>query len=103
MLSLKKALVSFFLIVSLVISPLSILAETVIQDPPKEKASPEDMTIDLIAVRPLGLVAMLGGTLVFVVSLPFSALGGNTDEAWNTLVADPAEYTFQRPLGDFEE
>ena len=103
MLSLKKTLVSCFLIVSLAISPLSVLAETVKQAPYKEKSSGEDMVVDLIAARPIGLVATVGGALVFLVSLPFSALGGNTDEAWNTLVADPAKYTFQRPLGEFEE
>jgi hypothetical protein len=103
MLSFKKTLVSCFLLVSLILNPLSALAEKVKVAPDKEEKTQEDMAIDLIAVRPIGLVATLGGALVFVVSLPFSALGGNTEEAWNTLVADPAAYTFQRPLGDFEE
>ena len=103
MLNLKKTLVSCFLIVTLVISPLAVLAETVKQAPYKERSSGEAMTVDLIAARPIGLVATVGGALVFLVSWPFSALGGNSDEAWNTLVADPARYTFQRPLGEFEE
>jgi hypothetical protein len=103
MLSFKKTIVSSFLVASLVISPLSALAATSTMDLDKEKKTQEGMAIDLIAVRPLGLVATLGGAVVFLVSWPFSALGGNTDEAWTTLVADPAVYTFQRPLGDFEE
>jgi hypothetical protein len=34
------------------------------------------------------------------VSLPFSAMGGNTKTAFNKMVADPAAFTFKRPLGD---
>jgi len=60
------------------------------------------MTVDLVFCRPLGLVATLGGTLIFVVSSPFSALGGNIDEAWDSLVVYPAEYTFKRQLGKFD-
>ena len=103
MLSLKKILVSCFLLVSLILNPLSALAEKVKPEPSKEEKTQEAMAIDLIAVRPIGIVATLAGAVVFLVSWPFSALGGNTEEAWDTLVADPASYTFQRPLGDFEE
>jgi len=39
---------------------------------------------------------------IFVVSVPFSALGGNSQEAWNSLVVSPADYTFKRPLGHFD-
>ena len=56
---------------------------------------------DLVACRPVGLCAIVAGAAVFVVSLPFSALGGNTGQAYEKLVADPAAYTFRRPLGDF--
>jgi hypothetical protein len=103
MLSLKKTLVSCFLLVSLILNPLSALAEKVTPEPSKEEKTQEAMAIDLIAVRPIGIVATLAGAVVFLVSWPFSALGGNSEEAWDTLVADPATYTFQRPLGDFEE
>lgn len=103
MLSLKKILVSCILLVSLILNPLSVLAEKVKPEPSKEEKTAERMTIDLIAARPIGLVATLGGAVVFLVSWPFSALGGNSEEAWDTLVADPAAYTFQRPLGDFDE
>ena len=57
------------------------------------------MMFDLVVLRPLGLVATVVGTAFFVVSLPFSILGGNTDEAANKLVVAPAKYTFTRPLG----
>jgi hypothetical protein len=59
------------------------------------------MAIDILAVRPLGLAATLLGTGLFVVSLPFSALGGNVGEAADALVKTPAEFTFARPLGEY--
>jgi len=38
---------------------------------------------------------------VFIASVPFSALGGNTKEAYEEMVKKPARYTFKRQLGDF--
>ncbi len=57
------------------------------------------MIFDLVLLRPLGLVGFAVGTAFFVVSLPFSLLGGNTGEAAQKLVVEPAKYTFTRPLG----
>jgi hypothetical protein len=99
----RKTLVMFFLIVALLVSPLSALSEMEQQRTGAKENSAEMMAVDLIAARPIGLVATVGGALVFLVSWPFSALGGNSDEAWQTLVVSPAEYTFKRPLGEFED
>ncbi len=99
----RKTLTMLFLIISLVGYPLSALPATVEQNTDIAQSSPEAMTIDLFLARPLGLVATLCGTVVFVVSSPFSALGGNTGQAWDTLVVNPAEYTFHRPLGVYHE
>ncbi|MBW2573910.1 MAG: hypothetical protein JRC56_04655 [Deltaproteobacteria bacterium] len=63
--------------------------------------SAEAMTADLLVIRPLGIVATVVGSAIFIVSLPFSALGGNTKTACRKLVQDPAKFTFKRPLGDF--
>ncbi|PMR67560.1 hypothetical protein [Halomonas heilongjiangensis] len=57
------------------------------------------MVADALIARPLLLVATLGGTAVFLVSLPFSALGGNVGPAAEALVKTPAEATFRRCLG----
>ena len=65
------------------------------------EVTPEAMGADLLVVRPLGIVASVLGTAVFIVSLPFSALGGNTKTACQKLVQDPAKFTFKRPLGEF--
>ena len=59
------------------------------------------MTADALVVRPLSFVAMIIGSVVFVVSLPFSIPGGNTKPAFDNLMANPASYTFNRPLGEF--
>jgi hypothetical protein len=62
-----------------------------------------DMIIDAFVVRPLGIIGTAAGAVVWVVSLPFSLLGGNTGESANVLVKEPFTYTFNRPLGDFED
>ena len=60
------------------------------------------MIFDLAVVRPVGIVATAIGCVFFVVSSPFSALGGNIDTATEKLVKDPVAYTFKRPLGEFD-
>ncbi len=59
------------------------------------------MIIDGLVVRPISLVATVVGAVAFVITLPFSALGGNVDEAGEKLVVRPAAYTFSRCLGCF--
>ena len=58
------------------------------------------MAADLVIVRPIGLLATVLGSAVFVVSLPFTLLGGNVEEAAKALVVEPARFTFVRPLGE---
>ena len=57
------------------------------------------MMFDVLAARPLLFVSTVVGTGLFIVSLPFSALGGNTGEAAEVLVKVPARSTFLRCLG----
>ena len=58
------------------------------------------MLADTFMVRPFMFVSTVVGLATFIVTLPFSALGGNVGEAGNTLVVEPAKYTFVRPLGE---
>lgn len=60
-----------------------------------------DMLVDAVVMRPLGLAATVLGTVITVVTLPFTLPSGNTGEAAHSMIAEPAEYTFDRPLGDF--
>lgn len=64
-----------------------------------EKPTALAMTGDLVIARPALLAVTVVGTAVFLVSLPFSLLGGNAGEAGKTLVLGPAESTFVRCLG----
>jgi hypothetical protein len=60
-----------------------------------------DMLVDAVVLRPLGLVGTVLGAAVTVVTLPFTLPAGNASEAAHYLIVEPAEYTFNRPLGDF--
>lgn len=75
----------------------SVLAE---ERGPVEGATASGMILDLVVLRPLGLVATVVGGAVYVVSLPFSLVGGNARQAGQKLVCEPAQFTFVRPLGD---
>ncbi|QMU61511.1 MAG: hypothetical protein GKR92_07290 [Gammaproteobacteria bacterium] len=66
-----------------------------------ESGSAEVMVADAIVARPIGLVATVVGSAVYVVSLPFSILGGNEKQAREKLVTEPTAFTFKRPLGKF--
>lgn len=57
------------------------------------------MVGDIVIARPFGIVATVVGTGLFIISLPFTALGGNVDEAADALVGTPARETFARCLG----
>lgn len=76
----------------------SSFAQAVMQE---EEISTENMVADAVLVRPLGLCAIILGVGLFIISLPFSALGKNVKEAGQKLVVAPARYTFARPLGEF--
>ena len=62
----------------------------------------EKMVLDAVVLRPVGLVTTVAGSAVYMISLPFSVLGGNEAEVREHLVNEPARYTFKRPLGEFE-
>ena len=64
-----------------------------------EKASPSEMIVDVAVARPVGFAMTVLGAAAFVVSLPFSALGGNVKDAADNLVIEPGRNTFVRCLG----
>lgn len=74
---------------------LAVPAHAAQEDEPSAMA----MAGDLVIARPLGIVVTTLGAAAFVVSLPFSAAGGNVEQAANTLVVGPARETFVRCLG----
>jgi hypothetical protein len=62
-----------------------------------------DMVVDIVVVRPLGLVTTVVGAVLTVVALPFTIPSGSVEKSAHELIVRPAEYTFTRPLGDFSE
>ncbi|QLC72845.1 multidrug transporter [Pseudomonas sp. LPB0260] len=54
---------------------------------------------DLLIARPLLIGATAIGAVAFVVSLPFTAAGGNIGEAGKALVVEPGKAAFVRCLG----
>lgn len=65
----------------------------------KEGPSGGAMVADALVARPLLAAATVGGTAIFLVALPFTALGGNVGETAETLIKTPAEAAFRRCLG----
>ena len=83
------------LLISCLMLPQALLAGSAIDETPNEWA----MVGDLLVARPLGVVLTVGGTAVWLVSLPFTLLAGHAGEAAETLVLGPGESTFMRCLG----
>jgi hypothetical protein len=85
---------------------LALLLVTAIQPPAmaneRGTESGDDVAIifDLVILRPVGLVATVGGTAIFICSLPISLPTLSVGKAFRALVVNPAHYTFVRTLGD---
>lgn len=69
---------------------------------PKDRAS-GDMFLDVVGARPIGLLAIVAGSVAFVVALPFTLFSGSVGSSADELVKKPIDYTFRRPLGQLEE
>lgn len=89
----------FLLVAALLLLPMAVARA---QDPLDEKEITGSMMVaDLLLMRPVGFVATVIGGAAFLISLPFSAAGGNMDAAADMMVGAPARFTFYRALGDF--
>jgi len=67
------------------------------------QATDGEMLVDLFLARPLGLVGSVLGLATHGVGLLFSVPGENFSESAEVLVEAPLNYTFNRPLGHFED
>ena len=61
-----------------------------------------DILTDLVYVRTTSFVSTVLGTAWFLISLPFTAAGGNAGDAAEVLVVNPGKLTFCQPLGDLD-
>jgi hypothetical protein len=60
-----------------------------------------DRVFDAIVLRPMGFLGTTVGFAAFVASLPLAGPSLQIDKAWEQFVVEPADFTFQRELGDF--
>ena len=74
---------------------------------PEESEPPIDYPVvgakifDAVVLRPLGAGAALVGAGAFALTAPISAWTLGLDTVWTRLVAEPVDFAFRRPLGDF--
>lgn len=99
MLRAKRPVLASVLATSMALSsvmPLSAqAADWIEEDRPGEMA----MIGDAVFARPVLLASTVVGAGLWLVTLPFSALGGNVGESGKVLVMNPGKATFLRCLG----
>jgi len=96
MLALKRKVIAQVLAVLLVFT--SVMPAVSYADRVDERPTAAEMTLDAVA-RPVMMAGTAIGAALFIVTLPFSLLGGNSVEAGNTLFIGPFKSTFLRCLG----
>ncbi len=84
---------------ALCLSLALVLPQLSVAEVVKEEPTALAMVTDVVLVRPVMLAITAVGAVFFVVSLPFSLIGGNAGDAADTLVVQPANNTFVRCLG----
>lgn len=97
--SIQRRLVALLMIFTVGMASLPAVADEMLDDQINTRPSAMAMLGDAIIARPMLLALTIGGTAIFLVTLPFSALGGNVGEAGKTLVVGPAKSTFTRCIG----
>ncbi len=83
------------------IAIMVLLISLIVPSVPALAQEPGPMMMDAIFVRPVGLAAIVFGTAVFIVSLPFALASGSVEPVGRALVVKPFKFTFTRPIGDF--
>ena len=87
----KKPKRLFFVLLSVSLLVGSLYAEAWAQE-----KSDEYNATDLFIARPLGVVAAAGGTVLFVLSLPFTLPTRSVEDSFNIFVVDPWKFSFVR-------
>jgi len=68
----------------------------------KSTGRAEAFIIDLLIARPIGIAACVVGAAGLVATAPFAATSGSGEQAIDAFLREPGEYTFMRPLGQFD-
>ena len=56
--------------------------------------------MDLVFARPMGFLAAIAGTGLFIVSLPLTLPSNSVDKAAKMLITDPFHFSITRPFPD---
>ena len=99
MVFIQPRLLALFMSLMLGLGAMPASAGDMEDDQINNRPSAMAMLADAVLARPVLLAGTLAGTGLFVVTLPFSALGGNVKEAADTLVVGLAKSTFPRCMG----
>jgi hypothetical protein len=64
-------------------------------------SDPVSPTLDVLLLRPIAFVTLLGGTALFIASVPFVAITRPHEigKPFDALIAEPARYIWMDPLG----
>lgn len=65
-----------------------------------EQGDDAAIMLDLAVLRPIGLVATIAGSVIFVASLPISIPTWSVGKTFTSFVKRPVLYTFVRDLGE---
>jgi len=85
--------------VALLILSVNSVAFAVGQQGASSRPSTGAVVADILVLKPLGFAGTVLGSAAFVVSLPVTLPTHNVDKVEKTLVGEPYNYTFERPLG----
>ncbi len=90
-----------FLIGLCLVASLQLASPAAIAASRDQTTRPDEMEValDLIVARPIGLGMAVVGSVFFVLTLPFSFVGGNMGEAADILVLGPYKEALWRCLG----
>lgn len=56
--------------------------------------------LDLLVARPFSVLAGVGGSAIFVVTLPFTLPSGNTKDVAHMFIVEPFRFAFKREVPD---
>jgi hypothetical protein len=96
----RKTMIAILVVAALVAVPFGEAALAQFRPDAKEPDAVA-MMIDVVPVRVLSFCGMVIGTAFFLVTIPVSYFAGSHEEAAEKMIAEPARYTFTRPLGEF--
>ena len=85
----KHKLLTAFVSASLVLLSMQPALAAIEIDENDFGPSYDTMVVDTVVGKPLQLVTAIAGTAAYIVSLPFSLVGGNADQAQQKLFVEP--------------